>query len=137
MRVVFDTNVVISALVFKSVAVERIRAQWIGACKPLASDDTITELLRVLRYRKFGLSEDEMHELLGDYLPYVEHVKAIKRSSLTCRDPNDQMFLDLANSGRADVLVSGDKDLLALRKQAVFEILTPAEYLAKHERTFK
>ncbi len=98
---------------------------------PLASRATIEELTRVLRYPKFQLSFDNRDELLAEYLPYCEIVKVTRKSKWACRDKNDQLFLDLAESGKADLLVTGDRDLLALAGQTRFFIETPAAYRAR------
>ena len=98
---------------------------------PLASRATIEELTRVLRYPKFQLSSDHRDELLAEYLPYCEIVKVTRKSKLFCRDKNDQPFLDLAESGKADLLVTGDRDLLALAGQTRFFIETAAAYRAR------
>ena len=66
-RVVVDTNVVVSALVFRAGRVSWLRSAWSsGAVIPVVSESTVTELLRVLAYPKFGLSEDDIDELLAD-----------------------------------------------------------------------
>ena len=98
---------------------------------PLASRATVEELTRVLRYPKFQLSSDDRDELLAEYLPYCAIVKVTRKFKLACREKNDQPFLDLAESGKADLLVSGDRDLLALAGQARFLIETPAAYRAR------
>jgi putative PIN family toxin of toxin-antitoxin system len=127
-RVVFDTTVVLSALVFDG-QVAWLRAHWRdGGYVPLASRETIAELVRVLEYRKFQLTAERRHELLADYLPYCEIVETTRKCSIVCRDPKDQPFLDLAQSGKADSLVSGDRDLLVLAGQAKFLIETAEEY---------
>ena len=111
---VFDTTVVVSALLFTSGRLARLRAHWrAGDALPLASRTTVEELTRVLRYPKFQLSSDHRDELLAEYLPYCEIIKVTRKSKLSCRDKNDQPFLDLAESGKADLLVTGDRDLLA------------------------
>lgn len=127
LRVVFDTNTVVSALVFEG------RLQWLRQAWrnerliPLVSRATITELIRVLAYPKFRLSHEEIELLLADYLPYAEVVDiADARETIPCPDPDDQMFLDLAIAGGADGLVSGDRHLLDLVSVVPFEILTPA-----------
>lgn len=116
-RVVLDTNVVLSALLFGAGTPARVRAGWqAGRFVPLASTATAHELVRVLAYPKFGLSAAEQEELLADFLPWVHVVKvpdpppAVPR----CRDPFDVMFLHLAVAGKARALVSGDRDLPAL-----------------------
>jgi len=116
-RVVLDTNVVLSALVFRGGPAGRVRAGWqSGRFVPLASTATAQELMRVLGYPKFRLSADEQEELLADVMPWVEVVRIPDPPPATpaCRDPFDRPFLHLALAGRAQALVSGDRDLLAL-----------------------
>ncbi len=117
LRVVLDTNIVLSALVFGGGAAGRLRVAWQqGAVLPLASTATVQELVRVLAYPKFRLSGQEQEELLADYLPYAQTVRIPQPppSVPSCRDPLDAPFMHLAVTGRADVLVSGDRDLLVL-----------------------
>ena len=116
-RVVLDTNVVLSALIFAGGRLAALRGAWqMGRCTPLASAATVAELMRVLAYPKFKLADDEQEQLLADYLPYCHSVRIPARLPVLprCRDPKDQMFLELAACAKADFLVSGDKDLLAL-----------------------
>ncbi len=116
-RVVLDTNVVLSALVFGGGAAGRVRRAWQqGAIQPLASNATVQELVRVLAYPKFRLSQAEQDELLADYLPYAETVRVPQPPPQVppCRDALDEPFMHLAVTGRAQVLVSGDRDLLAI-----------------------
>ena len=131
-RVVLDTNVVLSALRFTGGSLTRIRTAWRGGTiVPLASAATIAELIRALMYPKFALSELEQRELLGDYLPMCESV--VIRDPLDhlprCRDPHDQIFLELAEVGNAQWLVTGDRDLLALEGQVKCKISTAAEFV--------
>ncbi len=117
LRVVLDTNVVLSALVFGGGLPGAVRMAWqSGALRPLASAATVQELVRVLAYPKFRLSAAEQEELLADYLPYVQTVRIPQPPPTVpaCRDPLDEPFMQLALAGKARVLVSGDRDLLAL-----------------------
>lgn len=117
LRVVLDTNVVLSALVFGGGLAGRLRAAWQqGVFVPLASTATAQELVRVLAYPKFRLSKLEQDELLADYLPHTETVRIPQPppSVPDCRDLLDLPFMHLAVAGKADVLVSGDRDLLVL-----------------------
>lgn len=117
LRVVLDTNVVLSALVFGGGAAGRVRRAWQqGALLPLASTATVKELVRVLAYPKFRLSQAEQDELLADYLPYTKTVRIPQPPPQVpaCRDVLDAPFMHLAVAGRAHVLVSGDQDLLAI-----------------------
>lgn len=119
--VVLDTNVVLSALVFANGRLAALRTAWqSGQCVPLASIATVAELMRVLAYPKFRLTPDEQEELLADYLPHCRSVRIPTRlppGLPHCRDPNDQMFIELSTVGKADFLVTGDQDLLALAQE--------------------
>jgi putative PIN family toxin of toxin-antitoxin system len=128
-RIVFDTSAVISALVFQGGKLAWLRAHWLdGGCIPLASRDTVAELMRILQRRKFQLAAEEREELLADYLPFCEIIETPGKCAIRCRDPKDQPFLDLAHSGKADSLVSGDRDLLVLAGKTKFLIEAPEEY---------
>ena len=116
-RVVLDTNVVLSALLFGGGPAGRVRGGWqSGRFVPLASTATAAELVRVLAYPKFCLSPTDRDELLGDYLPWVQVVRIPQPPppAPPCRDPADMPFIHLAIAGKARLLVSGDRDLLAL-----------------------
>lgn len=116
-RVVLDTNVVLSALLFGGQAAGALRRGWQqSAFVPLVSTTTVQELLRVLAYPKFRLAAHDQHELLADYLPHASAVRipVPPPSVPDCRDPFDLPFLHLAVAGKARWLVSGDRDLLAL-----------------------
>ena len=133
-RVVIDTNLVLSALVFAQGRLTPLRHAWQDArCQPLVSKVTAAELLRALAYPKFKLSEAEQQELLADYLPYCATVRMPAKLPATphCRDPFDVPFLQLASVGKADYLVTGDQDLLSLKGQFVCPIITAEQLLNK------
>ncbi|MDR3792265.1 MAG: putative toxin-antitoxin system toxin component, PIN family [Terracidiphilus sp.] len=129
LRAVFDTNTVVSALLFATGRLAWLRQHWrAGGSVPLISRATAAELTRVLGYPKFRLSPEDRVELLGNYLPWCATVERVERCATECRDPHDQVFLDLAESGKAGVLVTGDQDLLVLAGKTAFSIETPEEY---------
>lgn len=126
---VFDTTTVVSALLFRNGRLAWLRQHWgERGCVPLISRVTATEITRVLRYPKFRLSSHDARELLAEYLPYCEVIDPTERCASVCRDANDQPFLDLAQSGRADLLISGDRDLLMLAGRTTFVIENPEAY---------
>ena len=128
-RVVFDTNVVLSALLFTHGQLSWLVGHWqAGNCVPLISRATAEELTRILSYPKFRLTANEELEALANYIPYCEAVEIVQSCPVLCRDAKEQPFLDLSQSGKADVLVTGDEDLLALAGQTGFVIETPEEY---------
>lgn len=131
MRVVLDTNVVLSALLFPRGQLAWIRDVWsTGRIQPLISGPTARELIAALAYPKFRLNETEVETLLAAYLPFADAidvpdgpVAGVPR----CADPDDQKFLNLAAVGRADVLVSGDRALRTLASTG-FSIESPAQF---------
>ena len=134
--VVIDTNLVLSVLVFAQGRLAPLRSAWQrGACIPLVSQATATELIRVLAYPKFKLSAAEREELLADYLPYCRSVRIPPRLPKLpqCRDVNDQMFIELAAVGKADFLVTGDKDLLVMAPEFGRRIVTAEVFVAMLE----
>ena len=123
MRAVFDTNSVISALLFGHGQLSWLREHWrSNDVVALVSRPTVDELIRVLAYPKFNLDKVEIEALLADYLPFTEPV-AVSPQPLSpqCRDRDDQMFIDLAIQGQADVLVTGDRALLEMDFGVVIE----------------
>ncbi|MCL2830292.1 MAG: putative toxin-antitoxin system toxin component, PIN family [Betaproteobacteria bacterium] len=117
-RVVLDTNIALSALLFARGRLAWIRHAWQqGRLQPLVCQASVNELLRVLAYPRFRLSAAEQKELLADFLPYAEVIDLPNPwpDLPACRDEKDQVFLVLAHVSRADALVTGDADILALR----------------------
>ena len=139
-RVVLDTNVLLSALVFAGGVVARFRNLWTAErIQPYASKETIQELIRVLANNKFKLDALDQEGLLADYLPFAQvadaAVNVVLPSLPICRDPKDQMFLNLAVSARVDYLVTGDQDLLVLADTPglSFSIIKPIDFLTQHQ----
>jgi uncharacterized protein len=135
-RVVLDTNVVLSALLFRHGRLAPLRLAWQQTTvRPVASKVTIEELVRALTYPKFKLTAEDQRELLGDYLPNCVAVRMPAKLPKTppCRDIFDVPFLQLAIAGKADYLVTGDKDLLSLSGRIRCAIITAEVLLASLE----
>ena len=115
-RVVIDTNVVVSSIVFRTGRLAWIRQALGSSLTPVVSSETLEELVRVLAYPKLGLSVEQQKTALTFYMEHAEiHAEPRPRSKLPkCRDLNDEMFLRLAYAAKVDAIVTGDDDLLAL-----------------------
>jgi len=132
-RAVLDTNVLLSALLFGG-RLEGLRRAWrVGRVRPVLSRETADELLRVMAYPKFRLTRAEITFLFeAELLPFAEVVEipASGGRKHWCRDPDDDKFLRCAMAGRCAWLVSGDDDLLSLKRVGKVAILSPAAFLA-------
>jgi putative PIN family toxin of toxin-antitoxin system len=130
-RFIFDTNVLVSALMFSRSKPRRAwdRARETGVV--LASNATFRELGTVLRRPKLAtyVSPSETAVFLEALVTSIELVPITERVEL-CRDPQDDKFLELALAGGAHFLLTGDADLLALHHFRGTAILTPAAYLS-------
>ena len=130
-RVVIDTNIIISALIFGG-RVSRLSLAWQeDLFTPLVSKATTTELIRVLAYPKFKLTPTEQEDLLSDYILFCEAVAMpdLLPAIPECRDPFDVPFLLLAVVSEADYLVTGDHDLLSLKDNFSCPIITTEDFV--------
>jgi uncharacterized protein len=113
MRVVVDTNILVSFAIRPSEDFARLFDYLAGHGVTLASEDTIAELFAVLNREKF-----RKYIPLNSAIDYVEWYAGIAESVIVtehvtaCRDPKDDKFLSLAVAGKADCIIAGDSDLL-------------------------
>ena len=131
MRFVFDTNVVVSALLLSGSVPRRAFDKAIDHGTILLSVPVILELADVLSRKKLNkyLLEDERMRFLVALLREAELVH-ITETITFCRDAKDDKFLELAVAGNASCIVSGDNDLLVLNPFRRIPIITPKEFLA-------
>jgi putative PIN family toxin of toxin-antitoxin system len=129
-RVVLDTNVLISALVFKG-DLSNIAVLWQKSkIIPLISKETFDEFRTVLEYPKFTLSSGEIKSIIKqEILPFFEVVNVSKRVKGVCRDPDDDKFISCAISANADCIVTGDKDLSDLKKYQSIKIIHASDFV--------
>ena len=127
---VFDTNVVVSALLFDRSVPGQAFHPVLEDGVVLASQATLVELNEVLARKKFDsyLTRDEREQFLARLVRQAT-VIAITEQIRECRDPKDDKFLELAVNGSASHLVTGDQDLLVLHPFRDISVLTPAQFL--------
>lgn len=130
-RVVPDTSVLISWLIFNSSTPSLAMRKAQREAFLLASEETLEELHTVLLRPKFdpAIERSIRENMFAEYRRNVEIISVITPIHL-CRDPRDDKFLALALDGRADILLTGDEDLLALHPFRGTAILSPAAFLA-------
>ncbi|MEA1053209.1 putative toxin-antitoxin system toxin component, PIN family [Lamprobacter modestohalophilus] len=135
MRIVADTNTVVSGLLWKGTPRQIIQACRQRHISIVSSESLIAELAEVLARHKFttkikdaGLTASE---LVADYSALTEQVYPAPLNRPVCRDPDDDAVLACALAGRVDVLVSGDDDLLTLKAFRGIPIITAAEWVRR------
>jgi uncharacterized protein len=130
LRVVIDTNVVISAMLLPLSIPRRALDRAMREGRVLISAATVTEMDEVIRRPRFDkyLSEEERSEFLTTLVHEAELVNVVETVT-DCRDPRDNKFLELAVSGRATHIVSGDSDLLVLHPFRGITLVSPSAFL--------
>jgi putative PIN family toxin of toxin-antitoxin system len=129
-RFVVDTNTLVSRLLLSGSIPAQAVHKAIKAGDLLFSSATLMELNEVLRRPKFDrylkpTDRDKFMHLLARLAIMVEITHPVQ----SCRDPKDNKFLEVAFNGRADVIISGDADLLELNPFRGIPILSPREFL--------
>ncbi len=135
MRVVLDTNVIISALLWSGAPNQILQLAEAGQLTICLNQSILDELIGVLRRRKFqrrlqavGKSVDEM---LSALLPLVQVYAPATAPGAVPEDPDDEMFIACALSAGATFVISGDEHLLALQKYEQIRIVTPTQFLRR------
>ena len=131
-RVVVDTNVLVSRLILPQSLPAKALSRAALEARLLISEATMYELADALARPKFDryVSVEDRKgflQLLGHIAEFVPVIQLVRE----CRDPKDDKFLDVALNGRADVIITGDADLLALHPWRRVAILSPADYLRR------
>lgn len=131
LRIIIDTSVVVSAVLLPRSVPRKLFDQAMDNGRILVSAATIAELDEVLRRPKFEkyVAEAARLDFLAALLREAEVID-ITEEVTACRDPRDDKFLELAVSGRATHLVTGDADLLSLNPFRGIAILSPQDFLA-------
>jgi putative PIN family toxin of toxin-antitoxin system len=130
-RIVVDTNVLVSRLLLPGSTPGRAVRKAVDTGQLLISDAAMAELAAVLARSKF-----DPYVTIGDRQEFIRLLgRVAERVPITytvhvCRDPKDNMLLELAVNGSADLIVTGDQDLLVLHVYQDIPIITPAAYVA-------
>ena len=133
-RHVFDTNTLVSAVLFEHSKPGQALRRALRRGRVLLSSPTLEELAEVLQREKFAryVTAAEREEFLVAFVEralFIEPTEEIR----ACRDTKDDKFLELAVSGSAAYIISGDADLLVLHPFRDIAIMTAAEFLQATE----
>jgi uncharacterized protein len=127
-KVVFDTNVLISALFWKGAPRLAIDMAVAGKVMSFTSLEILEELANVL-HGDFKVPGDRIEEIMRDILSYSRLVSIESITVKNLRDLDDSKIIATALSAKAQYLVTGDKDLLVVGKHKNVEIVTLHEFL--------
>lgn len=134
MRVAVDTNVFISTVIKPENRVGMIVVRMRnGEYTLLYAEEMLDELVEVITrdkiWKRYKLTEETVNTFVNSIIEHGEKVEVVTVLDV-CRDPDDNILLALALDGKADYIVSGDKDLLELTPFQGIPIVAPAEFLA-------
>ena len=131
-RVVLDANVLVSGLAYPKGVPGRIVDAWLtGSVVVVLSRYILHEMVRVLpRVPANRRTPEEIRDLAEGFLGSAQIVVPDSEIEPDLRDPADQQILGTLRASKADYLITGDKDLLALAEK--YSILTPAAFWARH-----
>jgi len=133
MRIVADTNTVVSGLLWQGAPRQIIQACRHQRLTILSCPQLIAELADVLARKKFAArilrAELTPRQLVNDYSLLIEQLNPAPLPTPICRDPDDDIVLACALTGRADAIVSGDADLLTVKAFMGIPILTVNQFL--------
>jgi|SRR5258708_7121931 putative PIN family toxin of toxin-antitoxin system len=132
LRVVLDTNVLVSGLAYPGSVPGRIVSVWRqGGLDVVLSRYVLDEMSRVLpRLARIRLSVGEIRNLVDSFMFLADIVEPDGRQDESLRDLADQQVLGTLLASKADYLITGDKDLLALAEK--YPIVTPAMFWERH-----
>lgn len=132
LRVVLDTNVIVSGLAYPASIPGRIIAVWrAGGLEVSLSRYILDEAARVLpRLPRIPHTRSEIQDLIDSLILRSDVVEPDAIEDADLRDPADQKILATFRTSKADYLITGDKDLLAIASR--YSIVTPAEFWKRH-----
>jgi putative PIN family toxin of toxin-antitoxin system len=127
-RIVFDTNVMISGLLWRGKAYQCLLLARSGVVQAVYCSEMMAELSEKLR-DTFGFSENRVRAVVHDVRRFAERVEISSTLSVVEADPDDDKFIECAVVGGADAVVSGDRHLLDMERYQNIPILSAAEFI--------
>lgn len=127
-RIVLDTNVMISGLLWRGKAYQCLLLARAGAVQAVYCSEMTAELSAKLRH-KFGFSENRIRAVIHDVRRFAERVEISGTLKAVGADPDDDKFIECAVVGQANVIVSGDSHLLALEEYQGIPIMSAADFI--------
>ena len=134
MRIVLDTNVLISALLFGGNPREILDRVTRGEVMLCLSEPILTELGNVLQRSKFGFPHTIVNQIVTELSAISELVLPAEKIQEIKADEADNHVLGCAVEAHADYIVSGDSHLLELKKCRSIQVVSPQQFLSLHKK---
>ena len=130
MRVVVDTNILVSFAIRPNTNFEKIFDHIAAQGVTLVSEDTLAELVDVLNREKFRryIPSSRVIDYVEWYIA-ISEIAVVTEPVVACRDPKDDKFLALALAGKADFIIAGNSHLLEMVSFSGVAIHSPADFL--------
>jgi len=129
MKVVLDTNILISAIVFGGKPRQIFEAAIKGKIQLVLTEEIIEEMRRILEGKKFQYPKEITDLIIHELEALAEIVKPKERITVIEKDPEDNRVLECAQESQADFIVSGDTHLLEIQDYKRTKIVTPEKFL--------
>lgn len=129
MRVAVDTNVLISALGWNDAEAAVLEMVFDCTLELCLSVQILSEFYRVVKYPKFGFTDEEIDGFIGRLLPNVILLNPSKKINAVEADPDDEKIIECAVEGKSSYIITGDKHLLQLGEYKGIKILKAPEFL--------
>lgn len=129
LRIILDTNVLISAIIRSGKPRELFQMGIDGKYKILMSKETLDELSAVLQRPKFKMTGEDIMRIVSALMETGENVRVTSNFKVISNDPDDDIIINTAHDGNADYLVSGDNDIQSLENFRGIKIVSVGEIL--------
>ena len=136
MRIVVDTNVLVSGMHWGGIPAEIVKAWANGRVKVVCSADIIREYSEVLHRTNQEMPPEKLDGMLSFLISRSEIVQPNHWFKISLDDPGDNKFIDCAFHAQANLIISGDKHLLRLEKFGPIRILSPSQFKKNYPHIF-
>ncbi|MCD6388029.1 MAG: putative toxin-antitoxin system toxin component, PIN family [Desulfobulbaceae bacterium] len=133
MRIVLDTNVLISGIFFSGPPSQILKAWQEDKIQIVVSEDILIEYQRVAEELSKKFPEIDIEQILELFTIYAEIVDTSGLEVTVCEDPDDNMFISCALAGKSKIIVSGDKHLLKISGYQKIKVLKPRDFLDNYQ----
>ena len=132
MKIILDTNVLISGIFFSGPPYQILKAWQEGKIQIAVSKEILAEYHRIAEELSKKFSSVEISQILELFTIHAEMVNTQGLEVSVCEDPDDNMFISCALGSKSKIIVSGDKHLLKISGYQKIEVLKPRIFLDNH-----